>query len=165
MKRLTSLTSAAKRGNADAQCQLAAILATGSGMPRDDAQAFHWYRQAANRDHPEATYNLAMMYWNGEGTRRSEARAQKLLEKAAKLGSVDAHEYLAELKLRTQPAAPDKAALHLLHAIVAGSSRAAVLLADWLHGERITKDAVTEGLRLLAKSKKSRNPQRVRRPK
>lgn len=61
-----SLVSAAKRGNIEAQYQLAAMLATGDGAEKDLAAAANWYGKAAAKEHPEALYNLGIMHVLGE---------------------------------------------------------------------------------------------------
>ena len=48
---------------------------TGQGVPRDDIQAFAWYRRAARQGNALAQNNLALMYANGNGVKRDDVRA------------------------------------------------------------------------------------------
>jgi len=58
---------AAAQGNADAQCNLGLMYATGRGVSQDDQEALKWYRLAEEQGQPRAQYNLGMMYENGQG--------------------------------------------------------------------------------------------------
>lgn len=127
------------------------MLATGTGVERDLVSAFRWYRKAAALENAEAAFNLAMMHLNGEGTRRSKKQALKLLATAARFGSVDAHEYLAELHLRASPSRPDKAALHYLRALSAGSIRAAALLGAALSSGQMSSTVLADALGRFSK--------------
>lgn len=99
-KGIARLTGAAKRGDTHAQLALAARLATGDGLPQDEAEAARWYTAAAKDGSGEAAYNLATMYERGEGVRQSKSKALALYRKAEKLGSGDASITLGELSLR-----------------------------------------------------------------
>lgn len=98
-KDIALLTRAAKRGDTQAQLALAARLATGDGLPQDEAEAARWYTAAANDGSGDAAYNLATMYERGEGVRKSKSKALALYRKAEKLGSGDASIILGELSL------------------------------------------------------------------
>ena len=50
-----------------AQNNLGAIFKMGRGVAPDDAQAFAWYRRAAEQGFTEAQYNLAVLYDTGQG--------------------------------------------------------------------------------------------------
>ena len=43
----------------------------GRGGRQDYAEAFRWYRKAAEQGVAEAQYNLGAMYHNGQGVRRN----------------------------------------------------------------------------------------------
>lgn len=99
-KDIGHLTRAAKRGDTQAQLALAARLATGDGLPQDEAEAARWYAAAADDGSGDAAYNLATMYERGEGVRKSKSKALAFYRKAEKLGSGDASITLGELSLR-----------------------------------------------------------------
>jgi len=110
-----SLVNAAKRGNVDAQCQLAAMLATGDGIEKDVAAAAQWYAKAAAKNHPEALYNLGLMHILGEIGKPAVKKGLAMLKRAAKLDSWDAHWYLAHVYmdgLHGEPRDLDKAAYY-----------------------------------------------------
>ena len=110
-----SLVNAAKRGNVDAQCQLAAMLATGDGIEKDVAAAAQWYAKAAAKNHPEALYNLGLMHILGEIGKPAVKKGMAMLKRAAKLDSWDAHWYLAHVfmdGLHGEPRDLDKAAYY-----------------------------------------------------
>jgi TPR repeat protein len=110
-----SLVNAAKRGNVDAQYQLAAMLASGDGIEKDVAAAAQWYAKAAAKNHPEALYNLGLMHILGEIGKPAVKKGMAMLKRAAKLDSWDAHWYLAHVfmdGLHGQPRDLDKAAYY-----------------------------------------------------
>ena len=43
------------------------MYANGYGMSQDYAEAFRWFRQAAEQGNAKAQYNLGLMYANGHG--------------------------------------------------------------------------------------------------
>jgi TPR repeat protein len=49
------------------QCQLGWIYQNGSGVAKDEKEAFKWYRMAAEGGHSEAQYMLGLMYQDGKG--------------------------------------------------------------------------------------------------
>jgi len=58
---------AAIQGSADAQANLGALYASGSGVQRSDASAFQWFLRAAEQGHPEAQLRLAEVWADGRG--------------------------------------------------------------------------------------------------
>jgi Sel1 repeat len=110
-----SLVTAAKRGAVEAQCQLAAMLATGDGAEKDLAAAAQWYAKAAAKNHPEALYNLGIMHILGETGRPAVKKGMSMIKRAAELDLWDAHWYLAHVfmdGLYGQPRDLDKAAYY-----------------------------------------------------
>ena len=57
------------RGVPGAYLGLAQMAENGLGMPRDDAEALRWYRQAAARDIAFAKLNIGIYYEVGRGRR------------------------------------------------------------------------------------------------
>lgn len=77
---------AAKRGNIEAQVNLANLYDDGKGCPQNPEKAVYWYKLAFRSGSPEAAYNLAMHYrQHGSGR-----WTQYWLEQAAQLGDKDA---------------------------------------------------------------------------
>ena len=52
------LARVAEQGHAIAQYYLGYMFSTGDGLPRDDAEAIHWFRLAAERGHTSAQERL-----------------------------------------------------------------------------------------------------------
>ena len=83
--------------DADAQCILGWLYATGSGVAKNDAEAYKLYRKSAEQGYAEAQYYLALMYHNGEGVAKNTDEAIKWLKKAAAQGDVNAVDTLHKL--------------------------------------------------------------------
>ena len=47
------------------------MYAGGYGVRQDYAEAFRWYRKAAEQGDVQAQYNLGLMYYNGQGVRQN----------------------------------------------------------------------------------------------
>ncbi len=85
---------AATQGDADAQYNLAAILATGAfprynrreSVAKNANEAVKWYRQAAEQGHAKAQYALGAMYITGEGVIKNYKTAMKWYRQAAEQG-------------------------------------------------------------------------------
>lgn len=148
------LQSSAKRGNAGAQYQLAACLATGEGMDRNLEEAAHWYRLASAQKHPEAQYNLGFMYLLGEGVRKNLRQALKLIEQAVKCGSADAAMLLADIYFRGQYGVKKDSVLAaqiLLKSFAKGNSRAAVALCiELIESGRLSAKLLAKALLIVA---------------
>jgi TPR repeat protein len=128
---------AAQRGDAFAQLNLAAHLATGDEVERDHKRAVFWYRKAAAQKEPEAIYNLGLMQLFGEGLKADVERGMRMLERAARLGSPDAQQLLGDVLVRGAWGTrrdPERAAYYYLRSLADGHARAATLLAAALEG-------------------------------
>jgi TPR repeat protein len=66
--------------------QLAAMYATGDGVPKDEWRAARLYRKAARRGSAEAQFNLGFMYLLGEGVPPDRGAGKRWLELAARQG-------------------------------------------------------------------------------
>jgi hypothetical protein len=70
------LLERAQQGDAEAQFDLAKNYETGRiGLPRDFAQAEHWYRAAAAQGEPFAQASLGIMFNFGKGVRQDYVQA------------------------------------------------------------------------------------------
>ncbi len=70
-------------GNAKAQYQLADIFQKGEGIAKNYANAFYWYRRAAQQGNLAAQFNVWYAYLNGEGTQVNEQKANKWYARAS----------------------------------------------------------------------------------
>ena len=84
------LVQAAKQGNAEAQLKLGAMMATGNGAPKNEAEAVKWFRLAAEQGVAEAQSNLGFMLEKGDGAPKNEAEAVKWYRLAAEQGNDEA---------------------------------------------------------------------------
>ncbi|MFB2578709.1 tetratricopeptide repeat protein [Acinetobacter sp. c2-A9] len=83
---LDQLTAAAQAGQAPAQFFLGNRYKHGQGVAVDQAQAFTWFKRAADQGIPAAQLNVGQMYAKGVGVRKNMAAAKDYFMKAAKLG-------------------------------------------------------------------------------
>ena len=72
----------------------------GHGVSESDAEAFKWYRKAAEQGYADAQYNLGNMYDKGRGVPEDKAEALKWWRKAAEQGHEDANEWLEFLEAK-----------------------------------------------------------------
>lgn len=82
-----SITEAAGRGLAGAQFSLGVSLET----KEDYAEAFKWYRLAADQHFPPAEHNVAVLYVEGHGVSPDKHQAEHWFKRAAEHGIADAH--------------------------------------------------------------------------
>ena len=81
---------AARAGDTEAAFQLGEMYRnTVVGVTPSPAQAWPWYRLAAEKNHPQAALMLGLLARNGEGVARDDVVAAKWLTVASDLG--DAH--------------------------------------------------------------------------
>ena len=81
------------------QATIAAMLATGTGVNQDMAEAAHWYAKAARGGNASAQFNLAAMYAKGEGVVQCFAEAEVLCKAAAEGGHAGAKKQLAAISV------------------------------------------------------------------
>ena len=65
------------------------MYSEGEGVPKDDAAAVRWYRQAAEQGFALAQYHLGGMYANGQGVAQDMVEAYAWCSLA--VGQSDAH--------------------------------------------------------------------------
>lgn len=97
-------------GNAQSQSDVGIMFYNGVILPKNDQQAYNWFKISAEQGYAPGAFNLAMMYLNGIGVEANEKEAVKWLEFAAQKGQTDAQlalGLLASLGNETTP--PDDA--------------------------------------------------------
>ena len=77
---------------------LAYLYGKGQGVARNDVEAYHWYRRAAEAGNPFAQYNLGLIYAKGRGIEKNSGEARKWYERAAEQGNERAEKALARLQ-------------------------------------------------------------------
>lgn len=80
----------AKRGNAEAQYQLARCYFHGYGTKVNEKKAFKWYQKSAKQGHSAAEYMLGHCYACGNGTRIDKTKAFAWYMNSAQQGDADA---------------------------------------------------------------------------
>jgi TPR repeat protein len=84
------------------------MYGNGEGVPRDYAQALHWYLLAAEQDHSAALTTLGFMYDHGQGVNADDAKSLMYYSKAAKKGDENAikNRDMLEARIAKQQAHP-----------------------------------------------------------
>lgn len=95
---LDQLTKSAQAGQAPAQFFLANRYKHGQGVSKDPAQAFAWFKRAADQGIPAAQLNVGQMYAKGVGVKKNVNAAKDYFMKAAKMGDNRASYNLALLE-------------------------------------------------------------------
>lgn len=108
VRAVRELLVAAKAGDRQAQYELGLAYRDGKGIGRNPAQAFRWFRQAAEKDLPEAQYEVGQMEEDGDGTEKNAADAAEWYRKAATSGNVPAMFALGELYRNGEGVAKDE---------------------------------------------------------
>ncbi len=89
---------AAKKKQAEAQCNLGICYANGRGVEQSYKKACKWFKKAAKQGNVIAQFNLAVCYHNGYGTRQRGKEARKWYTLAAEQGHEGAIRELDELE-------------------------------------------------------------------
>jgi TPR repeat protein len=83
---IPELKEQALGGNAKAQLSLGMIYAAGYAVQKDEAEALHWYRRAAEQGDAEAQYDVARAYAKGEGVPQDSKEAFRWAQPSAQQG-------------------------------------------------------------------------------
>ena len=112
-------------------------------IPQDDAEAFKWYRLAAEQGHAVAQYKVGIMYEAGYGVPLDYAEAVKWYRLAAEQGRADAQHNLGVMYASGKGVIQDNVYAHMWFNIAAslGSEDAATnrnIVADSMTAEDIS---------------------------
>jgi uncharacterized protein len=91
------LLAKAAETNAEAQYQLALMLAEGTGGPKDEAGARALFEKAAAQNHPGALARMGEFAEQGRGGPKDTVAAKSYYQRAADLGDEDAKKALKRL--------------------------------------------------------------------
>lgn len=86
----------ASRGVALAQRRVAAMYLSGRGTARDEAQATHWFSEAANGGDVESMYQFAVSLEKGRGIKKDQAGALRWYTRAGDGGNAAAQYALGQ---------------------------------------------------------------------
>ncbi|MGJ8673517.1 tetratricopeptide repeat protein [Rubritalea sp.] len=106
----TEFRTAAEKGDADCQFNLALMYEQGMGIPKDEKEAVVWYRKSAELGNSNAQFNLGVLYEHGRGTAVDFAQANQWYRKASVQGDALAIGNLGMLYVRGQGVKADKIA-------------------------------------------------------
>ena len=140
---LKLVEQAANLGSPEAQDTLGQLYLNGSGFPRNAADAFKWFKIAADGGFALAQDHLGNLYENGVGTATNLDRAFLLFTQAAQQGLVDAQFDLAQVyrEGRGVPTNTTEAARWYQKAALQGHPWAQVNLAGMLaEGQGVVQD-------------------------
>ena len=107
-----AMRRAAELGHPEAAFNVAVMMDSGRGTPRDEAAAAIWYARAAARGVRRAAYNLGQMYESGEGVPENASLARAWF---ADSGLPAARERSANLRASKAPSPGALAAPELLY--------------------------------------------------
>lgn len=93
---------AAEQGHPRAQCSYGKCLYLGSGVAKDTAEAFRWFKLAADSNLDIAQYNLGVMYLKGVYVNKDVAEARRYFGLAAANGHAEAANILNKLGEKPQ---------------------------------------------------------------
>ena len=98
--RFSKAQEASKRGNPQAEFDLAMMYAKGEGVQKNPRVAFNLFHRAATKGHVEAKYCMAVNFDKGFGVIKQEELARHWYNIAAKAGHRGAQQRLAQLNTR-----------------------------------------------------------------
>jgi uncharacterized protein len=120
---------AADKGSTSAMVELGVLLANGTGVAEDGAQARALFQRAAEAGNPRGATNLAALSGSG-GTPSDPAEARALLEKAAASNSAEGQFELGLMLANGTGGPKDDVGARALFAKAAAQNHAAAL--EWL---------------------------------
>jgi len=91
------IMSFAKKGNANAQFDLALLYLNGKGIQKDARRAFKWFHKAARKNHTEAKFQMGLNFLRARGVKRNTYLAAYWFKLASKSGHKIARSYLANI--------------------------------------------------------------------
>lgn len=84
-------------GNNFAKNEYAKALLFGNGVPKDNANAYALFKDAASYDLPEAVYYTGMLEYLGRGTVQDETKGSAKIQMAADMGFHEAEQFIDKL--------------------------------------------------------------------
>lgn len=151
--------TAAEKGDAACQYNLAMMHEQGIGVAKNEKQALVWYRKSAEQGNSNAQFNLGVLYENGRGTAVDFAQANQWYRKAAAQGDPLAIGNLGMLYVRGDGVKVDKIAgvALLLQSITMDPSSTNFAKQNISKIKGITPEIITEAQALMAEFGKEKN--------
>lgn len=151
----------AAAGTAEAQLAMGAMYAEGRGVPRNPAEALHWYLKAANQGLPEAMLRVGRCYAKGQGVDQNMKFAVKWYHNAGAQGSAEAQRILGNMYARGRhlPQDYEKAAAWFRAAARGGDRHAELVFGLMLRDGRGVPKSPIKAYVWLLNAAKSRDPE------
>ena len=93
------------KGEPGGYARLGDLYASGTGVPRDDAEALRWYGEGARHGDPAALFRVGEVYQQGRGVEADPVEALGWYMVAQQQGYADAGERIAALSTQLDPEA------------------------------------------------------------
>ncbi len=94
---LLEFRPAAEQGNANAQYYLGSMYEMGEGVPKNNAQAFHWYKLAGDNGNSAGQARAGWMSYQGQGVPKNFVEAFRWFRLAAEQGHTGAMNMLGSM--------------------------------------------------------------------
>ncbi|HEV2562354.1 MAG TPA: retroviral-like aspartic protease family protein [Rhizomicrobium sp.] len=114
----------ARRGNADAEVDVAFLYEHGQGVPQDYAEAVLWYRKAAAKGDARAQRSIGFMYDTGNGLTQNYAEARSWYLRAARQGDPRAQMLLGAMYASAEGVPQNLSAAYMWFSVAASSADA-----------------------------------------
>jgi TPR repeat protein len=111
--------NAARKGNHDAQIQIAAKLFDGAGVTQDFTQGRYWCNEALKANDRRGAYCMGSSYRRGLGVAPNAKEARKWYDTGAAMGDVPSMKALAELEATGEGGRIDRIGACLIYARLA----------------------------------------------
>ena len=147
-KDLERTRALAEQGNAFAQSNLAFMYYTGTGVPRDAAEAVRWYRLAAEQGVAIAQYALGYSYANGQGLPEDDAEAVRWYRLAAEQGDARAQSNLGYHYTNGEGVPKDYVLAYMWYNLAAAQGHDLAQRNKALTEQRMTRAQINEAQRL-----------------
>jgi len=97
-KKISKMFLFAKKGNTQAQFDLAITYAMGIEVIKDEKKAFYWFHKSARGGNIEAKYYMGLSFLQGRGVRRDIHLARYWFKQASRAGHKKAIFYLGQVE-------------------------------------------------------------------
>jgi TPR repeat protein len=129
----------------------------GKGVPQDHAEAFKWYKMAAEQGDARAQFNLGLMYDMGKGVPQDHAEAFKWYKMAAEQGIARAQHNLGAMYGKGQDVPKNYVMAHMWLNLAVSQGEIQAAEARSIIEKEMTPEQIAEAQR-LSREFKVKNP-------
>tara|TARA_B100001013_G_C24576977_1_gene428991 strand:- start:53 stop:562 length:510 start_codon:yes stop_codon:yes gene_type:complete len=148
----------AEAGDVEAQTSLGWMYAKGEGVAEDYAEAFKWFRKAADQGYAEAQYILGLNYYTGLGVPKDNVEAVKWFRKAAEQGHSNGQFDLGVMYYNGEGARKDIVEAYKWLNLSAAQGNEEAKKNRQIIAKEMTKEQIGEAERLASEFKPSPTP-------